>query len=73
MPYLGFCDVTSLSGKKSYSKFEIWETFVQIPYRKSAFFCKFEFFHEMEMGEEMKVEVDVEVEVEVEVEVDVEV
>ena len=56
-PHFGFCDVMSLSGKKSDLKFEILEILVQIPDGYSGFFCKFGFFHEMEM--EMKVEVDV--------------
>ena len=58
-PHFGFCDVMSFSGKKSDLMFEVLEILVQIPYRSSAFFCKFLLFHEMEM--EMKVEVEVKV------------
>ena len=46
-PHFGFCNVMSLSGKKSELRFEILEILVQIPDGQSTFFCKFGFFHDV--------------------------
>ena len=43
-PHFGFCDVMSLSGKKSDLKFEILEILVQILMGNRPFFASLDFF-----------------------------
>ena len=72
-PHFGFCDVLSLSGKKSDFMFEFCKLQFKFPMGNRRLYASLDFFQEMEMEMEVEVEVQVEVEVDVKLEVDVEV